>query len=131
MRAESDPARKLTIYADAITEIHQRTAPLFLALRDASTTDGEALQVWQRINDRRARNMRDLVHELGPNGTLRAGLSPNEAADTIWATASTELFILLTRDRKWSPDTYRQWLANTWNRLLLDNTQTGSATSPP
>ena len=124
MRAESDPARKLAIYAGAMCEIHQRMAPLFHALRDAAATDDEAQRVWRRISDRRARNMRDLVRELGPNGTLRAGLSHDEAADIIWATASTELFILLTRERDWSPDTYQRWLADTWSRLLLDSNRT-------
>ena len=39
MRAESDPARKLTIYAHAIRETQERLAPLLLALRGASSTD--------------------------------------------------------------------------------------------
>jgi hypothetical protein len=62
--------------------------------------------------------MRDLVRELGP-GTLRAGLSVDEAADVIWATAGAELFVLLTVERGWTLDAYERWLADTWCRLLL------------
>ncbi len=65
--------------------------------------------------------MHDLVGELGPRGTLLADLTPNDAADIIWGTASTELFILFTTERKWSSTTYRRWLADTWCRLLLNN----------
>ena len=119
MRAEPDPARKLTIYAAAIRAIHTRMAPLQLALRDAGSTEPEAKKVWDDINARRARNMLDLVGELGPAGTLRDGLTVNAAADTIWATASAELFILLTVERRWDLDTYERWLADTWHRLLL------------
>lgn len=119
MQAEPDPGRKLVIYAGAMTAIHTRMAPLQLALRDAATTEADALEVWQEINDRRARNMRDLVRDLGPDGTLRAGLAVDEAADVLWATASAELFILLTSERGWSLDRYRSWLADTWQRLLL------------
>jgi len=119
MRAEPDPGRKLDIYAGALRSIHPRTAPLLLALRDAAATEPEAKSVWKEINDRRSRNMRDLVGELGPRGTLRSGLSIDEAADTIWATASAEMFILLTGERGWSLDTYERWLADTWRRLLL------------
>jgi AcrR family transcriptional regulator len=119
MRQESDPARKLDIYANAIRLIQPRMAPLLLALRDAATTEPEAKQVWQEISDRRARNMRQLVRELGPEGTLRAGLTITEAADVIWATASAELFILLTAERGWPLDEYERWLADTWHRLLL------------
>ena len=83
MGAEPDPARKLAIYAVAVRDIHDRMAPLLLALRDAATTNDQAQQVWREISDRRAQNMRDLVRDLGPDGTLRAGLSVNEAADVI------------------------------------------------
>ena len=63
--------------------------------------------------------MRDLVRDLGPDGTLRAGLSVDEAADVVWATASAELFILFTQERSWTPEAYERWLADTWPRLLL------------
>ena len=119
MRSEPDPSRKLAIYANAVLDIHDRMAPLLVALRDAASTDHEAQQVWRDISDRRARNMRDLVRDLGPDGTLRAGLSIDEAADVIWATASAELFILFTKERGWTHHAYEQWLADTWSRLLL------------
>lgn len=73
-------------------------APLLLALRDAAATEPDAQQVWQDIGDRRAGNMRRLVAELGDNA-LRAELSTDDAADTIWATASSEMYIMLTRPR--------------------------------
>ncbi len=127
MRAEPDPARKLTIYARAVRQIQARMAPLLLALRDASATEPDARQVWKEISDRRAANMRKLVRELEAAGGLRAGLSIEEAADVIWATNSSELYVLLTVERGWPPDRYQRWLADTWCRLLL--AEPGS--SPP
>ena len=119
MQAEPDPARKLAIYAGAVRQIQARMAPLLLALRDAATTEPEARQVWREVSERRARNMRDLVRNLGPEGTLRPGLSVEEAADVIWATAGAELFAQLTAERGWTLDAYERWLADTWCRLLL------------
>ncbi len=119
MSAEPDPARKLSIYAGAVGDIQGRMAPLLLALRDAATTDDEARQVWREISDRRARNMRHLVRDLGPAGTLRVGLSIDEAADVVWATASAELFVLLTQERGWTLEAYERWLADTWTLHLL------------
>ena len=115
----SDPVRKLAIYAGAMREIQARMAPLLLALRDASTTEPEAEQVWREISDRRAANMRKLVQDLEAAGGLRSGLSVDEAADVIWATNSSELYLLLTAERGWSPDRYERWLADAWCRLLL------------
>jgi AcrR family transcriptional regulator len=120
IQAEPDPARKLTIYASAVAEIQTRMAPLLLALRDAATTEPEAKQVWDDVSKRRARNMRDLVRDLGPLGTLRPGVSVDEAADVVWATAGAEFFVLLTVERGWTVDAYRDWLADTWCRLLLN-----------
>ena len=117
--AEPDPARKLAIYARAVREIQARMAPLLLALRDASATEPDAAEVWKEISDRRAANMRKLAQDLEAAGGLRAGLSIDEAADVIWATNSSELYVLLTVERGWPPDRYERWLADTWCRLLL------------
>ena len=119
IEAEPDPGRKLDIYARAVREIQGRMAPLHLALRDASTTDPEAEAVWREISDRRAANMRRLAQGLEAAGGLRAGVSVDEAADVIWATNSSELYVLLTAERGWSPARYERWLAETWRRLLL------------
>ncbi|MGO8960607.1 MAG: TetR/AcrR family transcriptional regulator [Streptosporangiaceae bacterium] len=119
MQAEPDPARKLRIYAHAIREVMARMAPLFLALRDAATTEPDAHEVWRQISDRRATNMRNLVNDLRQAGGLRPGLSIADAADTIWVTNSPELYVLLTAERKWTADHYETWLAETWCRLLL------------
>jgi AcrR family transcriptional regulator len=116
---EPDPTRKLAMYAGAVRRIQARMAPLLLALRDAATTEPEAEAVWAEVSRRRARNMRDLVRALGPEGTLRPGLSVDEAADVIWATAGAEFFVLLTVERAWTLDAYERWLADTWCRLLL------------
>jgi AcrR family transcriptional regulator len=119
MLVEPDPARQLAIYAKAVRDIQTLMAPLFLALRDAASTEADAAAVWQEISERRAANMRRLVGALAGDG-LRAGLSVDEAADIIWATASSELFVLLTEERSWSLDKYESFLADTWRRLLLD-----------
>jgi AcrR family transcriptional regulator len=120
LRAETDPAKKLAIYARAVCETQQRMAPLFLALRDASSTEPEAQQVWQEVSDRRAANMRKLAKDLRDSGGLRAGLSIDQAADIVWAMNSSELFVLLTIDRGWSPRRFERWLADSWCRLLLE-----------
>ncbi|HEX3622017.1 MAG TPA: helix-turn-helix domain-containing protein [Acidimicrobiales bacterium] len=119
MQAEPDPARKLVLYAAAVRAIQGRMAPLFLALRDASATEPEARQVWTEISDRRAANMRKLVRDIEAAGGLRAGLSVEEAADVIWATNSSELYVMLTGERGWAPARYERWLADTWCRLVL------------
>ncbi len=119
MRAEPDAASKLALYAGAVRETQGRMAPLFVALRDASSTEPEANEVWQEISRRRAANMRTLVQEIQDAGGLRPGLSLETAADTIWAMNSSELYVMLTVERGWTPRRYEEWLRDSWCRLLL------------
>jgi AcrR family transcriptional regulator len=116
---EPDPARKLTLYAQAIRRIHQRLAPLVQVLQQAAAEDTELRALWQEIAERRAANMGLLAGELAATGALRPGLSVAEAADVLWSMNSPEFYLLLVGQRGWDPDRYQQWLADAWQRLLL------------
>src|SRR5258708_10072813 len=91
IKAEPDPAKKLAMYARAVRRIQERMAPLFLALRDASSTEPEAHEVWKQIGERRAANMRSLIRDVRDAGGLPANLSVEVAADMVWAFNSSEL----------------------------------------
>jgi hypothetical protein len=65
--------------------------------------------------------MRKLVRELRSAGGLRPGISVEQAADIVWAMNSSELFVLLTVERGWSPLRFERWLADSWCRLLVDH----------
>lgn len=119
LRAEPDPAVRLAMYARSVRETHERLAPLFVALRDAAATEPDVMGVWREVSSRRAVNMRKLVTEIDNAGGLRVDLSIDDAADTVWATNSPELFLMLAGERGWTPDHYERWLRDTWQRLLL------------
>ena len=119
IQAEPEAASKLAIYARAMRAIQSRMAPLYLALRDASATEPEAAEVWREISERRAANMRRLAEDVRTPGGLREGVSVDDAADIIWVTNSAEVYVLLTAERRWSPERYERWLAETWALLLL------------
>ncbi|HEX8968443.1 MAG TPA: TetR family transcriptional regulator [Chloroflexota bacterium] len=119
IRAEPDAGRKLDVYAEAMRAIHARLAPLLRVLQAAAPLDPELAQAWRDIAERRARNMRALVAELARTGSLREGLSVDEAADVIWATNSAEFYVLLVYERGWQPARYARWLGTAWRRLLL------------
>lgn len=119
MQASHDPVEKLAIYARAMRKIHARMAPLHLALRDASSTESEAQEVWRQVSERRAANMRRLAEDLQTTGRLRQDLSVSDAADVVWITNSAEVYVMLTIERGWSPLRYERWLLDSWCRLLL------------
>jgi AcrR family transcriptional regulator len=120
IRAETDAAGKLRIYAAALRSIQQRLAPLFRVLQGAAPLDTELSALWQNISQRRAKNMRLFAADLIATGRLRQHLSVAKAADIIWSMNSPEFYLLLVEQRGWSPKEFEAWLVDAWIRLLLE-----------
>jgi AcrR family transcriptional regulator len=110
---------KITIYASAITAIQQRMAPVFVALRDAASTDPDCAALWAEISQRRAANMRLFAADLRSTGELRDDLTDDQVADIIWSMNAAEYWVLLVRERGWTPDQFADWLTDAWTRVLL------------
>ena len=119
IRAEPTADRKLIIYAEALTDIHQRLAPVFRVLEAASIVDPDLKAMWAEIANRRAANMKLFAQNLADTGKLRKDLSVSRVADIMWSMNSPEFYLLLVEQRRWSPKEYASWLADAWKRLLL------------
>lgn len=119
LRAAKTAGDKIDIYAAAIIEIQQRMAPVFLALRDAALTDESCRSLWKGISERRARNMLEFAADLRSTGELREDLDDAEVADIVWSMNAAEYWVLLVEERGWSPQRFRDWIADSWRRLLL------------
>jgi AcrR family transcriptional regulator len=119
VRAAPTARDALVIYASAVTSIHERLAPIFLALRDAALTDPTCAELWTEIANRRVRNMRAMAADLRAAGGLRQDLTDEEVADVVWSMNAVEYWLLLVRERGWTPDRFRRWIADAWIRLLL------------
>jgi hypothetical protein len=48
----------------------------------------------------------------------REGLSAQHAADVLFGLISPELYLLLVRDRGWTPDQWEQWTCDTLRSQL-------------
>jgi AcrR family transcriptional regulator len=119
IEAAETAAEKILLYAEAITSIQQRLAPIFVALRDAASTDDECKALWREIGDRRAANMREFAGNLRGTGDLRPDLTDQQVADVIWSMNAAEYWVLLVGERGWTPQEFQGWLVDAWTRLLL------------
>lgn len=119
IREAQTAGAKIDIYADAISQIQQRMAPIFLALRDAALTDDSCRDLWREISDRRAANMLLFAADLRVTGELRDDLDDRQVADIIWTMNSAEYWNLLVEVRGWTATAYAEWIADAWRRLLL------------
>jgi len=119
VRAATGAREKLTLYTQALGAIQQRMAPVFLALRDAAVTDADCAALWREVSERRAANMRLFAADLRSTGELRRDLTDDQVADIIWSMNAAEYWVLLVRERSWTPLQFTTWLSDAWARLLL------------
>lgn len=101
------------------SEILGRAAPIFVILKSAAETDVEIAELVQRLPKERLENTTLFVQHIARNNGLREGMSISAAAELVWTLASPEVFLLLTRNREYSPEKYAAWLQTTLTRLLL------------
>jgi len=116
---ESDPVRKLELFAHDMASILERVSPLFEVMRMAAKTEPEIAELLHGLLEDRLRTLGRFVHNLASHGPLRKGLNQRQAGEIVWAMTSPELFNLLIADRGWSRDRYVRWLGDALIRLLL------------
>ena len=119
VQREADPRRKVALFARDIRQIMERVTPLFEIMRTAARTEPEIAALLERTLAQRMRGMRHFVQLLVREGALRAGLSSEVAAETVFTITSPEVFRLLTVDLRWPAARYEDWLSETLTRLLF------------
>ncbi len=111
--AEPDPVIQVGIIAELICQIQERSEPMQLAQREAAASDPAVATTLDSAHRLRLETIRAVIGML-PEDRLRS--TPEASADTVWAVASAEVFLLLRRVRGWSWDEIRSWLS----RVLVD-----------
>lgn len=117
--AERDPRRQLELYAATQPGIHARVGPLLRVLQQAAAGDAELADLWRQLEAQRLEGMGGLARRLAQRNALRPGLSIEEARDILWTMNSQPVYDLLVEERRWSGERYRDWIADTMQRLLL------------
>lgn len=120
VRAEPDPLRYLVGYVGLLIEIDRRVAPIYEAVRGAASADPEVREVFETIGAERLIGAGNVVGDLLAKGAgLQDGLDPEAAADVLWVLIDPGLFHLLVHRRRWSPERFGAWLADSIKRQLL------------
>jgi TetR/AcrR family transcriptional regulator, regulator of autoinduction and epiphytic fitness len=116
---DRDQHRQVAAFAARVTEVLARAAPIFEIMRVAGKTETEIADRTRDLYEERMQNMRRFAEALAANGPLRDALDTRRAAETIWALSSPDLFQLMIGYRRWTPDEYAAWLAQTLEAAIL------------
>jgi AcrR family transcriptional regulator len=119
IRAEPDPRKYLTLYAELVTEMGDRLAGIYEAVRGAAGADEDARKLWEEHLAQRRQGAANVVGDVLRKGNLRTGLEREAAADIVWVLNDPGLYHALARRRGWSRRRYHSWLAETMIRQLL------------
>jgi AcrR family transcriptional regulator len=115
---ETDAHRLIAGFADGISTILNRAAPVFAILTEAAKTEPELARLLSRLQTERLENMTRVARAIGRLAPLR--VEADRAAETLWALTSQDLFLLLTAaTHGWTREQYAAWLQDSLERLLL------------
>jgi AcrR family transcriptional regulator len=124
IRAETNPRRKLRLFAAMVRPMLERLAPIWQVALEAAPTDRELNSLVSELQRRHVGTMRLVIDHLAEAGGLRPTISKEVARDVIWAMNSAEFYRLLVTGRGWTGEMFESWLADAWQQLLLDDDPT-------
>jgi AcrR family transcriptional regulator len=117
IRAASGQEDRLRTLAGLSSRRMERLAPFHRMLRNAGAGDTELAEFLANDHANRRASQRANIQFIADHSPLR--LDVDTAADTYSAIANPDVYLLLIDQFGWTPQNYRDWLADTVTRLLL------------
>ena len=116
--AEPDPRQRLALVAHNARLVRERTAALSEVVRQAAPGDPQIAELWERFQrELYELGMREVAKTLARDHALAT--DTKTAADLLWTLTHPDLYLLLVRERGWTPEAYEQWLSDVLPRELL------------
>jgi AcrR family transcriptional regulator len=112
-------ADALRAYAVAGGSINGRYARISERLREAAATEPGLAALWSTAEQQRLFGARMAASTVAGLARLRPGLTQDRAAEAIWALTGPENYQRLVHDRGWTCEEYVDWLARSFEAILL------------
>ncbi|MGW2934158.1 helix-turn-helix domain-containing protein [Streptomyces sp. NPDC001156] len=103
---------RIAAAARLVTVIHQRTAGVHLALREAAASKSHLAAKLRDDQHRRRISVEQGITYVTGRAVTR------EERDGLWAVLAVEVYQLLTDISGWTPQQYEEWAAGVIDRLL-------------
>ena len=121
------PAAVLTAYAGVCTLIGSRAARIFDVVHRAAGDNAEIAELWATLTRNRRAGADMVVRKVIETGPLRAGLTVDQAVDSLWILNNPAHYADLVLDRRWPEPDFRVWLAHQMRAAVI-STLTGPTT---
>jgi AcrR family transcriptional regulator len=121
VRNEPDPRKMIDAYAEMITQISGRVAPIYEAMHGAAGADPEAKALWDAMRKERRGGAAGFVGFVVARDALRPEIDRKRAGDVVWTLIDPGLYRLLVQEMAWTPAQFQSWLADTLKAQLLSN----------
>jgi AcrR family transcriptional regulator len=115
-----DPREVLGRYAVMMGELAARAGPIYDVLVRAADSEPALAELLADMERQRLNAATIVADAVAARGGLPPGRTVKEARDTIWVCNAPELYVTLTRKRRWSTKRYVEWSRNSLLRLVID-----------
>jgi AcrR family transcriptional regulator len=113
------PSEVLPRLAASTSTLMQRAAPLMATGEGVALLDAEVRPLRDRAHAEIQAAMRAIADRLDEGGLLRPGLSPADAAKTLYTIGSETTYLRFAAGREDDPERYAAWLTATFEATLL------------
>jgi TetR/AcrR family transcriptional regulator, regulator of autoinduction and epiphytic fitness len=119
IQAEPDPRKALVLWAQMVTEIAARAAPISDVLTAAADADPDAAQLAADAERDRMFGATAFIRYLASLGGLAPGITQQHAADLCWAHTDPHLYRRLVTQRGWTTTDFTRFLSTSLTATLL------------
>jgi AcrR family transcriptional regulator len=114
-----DPVARLRIAARVARQVHEPQIAAFDLLRGAGVVAPELAKLEQQREALRFERQEGMIVFLRDTGRLRRELKFGQARDILWMLTGRDVYRALVCGRRWSPQQYEKWLADTLVQSLI------------
>ncbi|MFG2823837.1 TetR/AcrR family transcriptional regulator [Kitasatospora sp. NPDC048365] len=116
--AEPTAEGHLRAHVAGATAVLGRMAEIDEQVRVACATDPEVAALWPTDPDPRLAVQQAAAEVLVGKPGIRPGVTAARAGDLLYGLLSTELYLVLVRDRGWTPKSWERWVFETLRAQL-------------
>jgi AcrR family transcriptional regulator len=116
----TDAQELLGRYAVMMGTVARRAAPIYDVLVRAADAEPDLADLLADFERQRLRAATMVAEGVAQRGGLAPGLSVRTARDIVWVLNAPELYVTLTRRRRWSRQRYVDWSRNALIKMLTE-----------